>query len=290
MTWTFERISFSELRVTANDRDGSGQFSIILNVGDSGISAFRLYASHMDTGDNRRSYYDNIIVTDAPASIAVSPGSISDLATYAGYPSSSQGIIVNAENLTQALIVTAPWGFAVSSDNDYFSSSVSISPAGGLVSSTIYVRIAENASVGYASGNLTLASYGASTVSIPLGGSVSSGYSEGYTAGYSDGFTAGSGGGAGYDTGFSDGIAHLTGNATNAANYGLYSADAIMDMNLGGMMIQSHGGGNLTLHLQLQSTPDLATQAFQNHGTPIQIPVQMGGTKGFLRVRALGNQ
>jgi hypothetical protein len=291
MTWTFERISYAELKVTANDRDGNGQFSTVLDLPvGSAISAFRLYASQMDTGDNRRSFYDNFIVSDAPATIAVSPGSVSGLTTYAGYPSNSQGIILNAENLTQALIVTAPWGFVVSSDNSYFSSSVAISPAGGLVSSTIYVRIAENASVGYASGNLTLASYGATEFSVPLSGTVSSGYSEGYSAGYTAGFADGSGGGAGYEQGFSDGVAHLTGNATIAASHGLYSTDAIMDMNLGGLVIQSTGGGNATLRLQLQSTPNLATQPFQNDGAPIQIPIQMNGSKGFLRVRALGPQ
>jgi hypothetical protein len=40
----------------------------------------------------------------------------------------------------------------------------------------------------------------------------------------------------------------------------------------------------------LQSTPNLATQPFQNDGAPIQIPIQMNGSKGFLRVRALGPQ
>jgi hypothetical protein len=63
-----------------------------------------------------------------------------------------------------------------------------------------------------------------------------------------------------------------------------------MDMNLGGLVIQSTGGGNATLRLQLQSTPNLATQPFQNDGAPIQIPIQMNGSKGFLRVRALGPQ
>jgi subtilisin family serine protease len=288
MTWTFERISFDQLKVTANDRDGTGQFSTILTLGNSAINSFRLYASHMDTGDNRRSFYDNFIVSAAPATVAAYPASIQGLAAMAGYPSPSQGLIVNAENLTQALVATAPWGFQVSTDDTNFASTATLEPVGGLVSATFYVRLSASASVGQANGNLTLATYGADSLSIPLAGTVSSGYEIGYSEGYAAGLAAG--GGGGYDTGFEDGIALLTGNATARNNYGLHSTSEIMEMNLGGVMIQSAGGGNVTLWLQLQSTPDLANQPFQNHGNPVQIPVQMGGNKGFMRIRALGPQ
>lgn len=288
MTWTFERISTYQLRVTANDRDGTGEFSTILDLASSAIDSFRIYASHMDTGDNRRSFYNNFIVSAAPPSVSIYPYYIYGLSTMAGYPSDSQGIIVNAENLTQPLVATAPWGFAVSSDGYYFSNNTTFYPAAGTVAATLYVRIAEYASVGSAFGNLILSTYGASSLTIPLSGNVVTGYSEGYSDGYTAGFEAG--GGGGYDSGFADGIAHLTGNATARNNYGLHTTSEIMEMNLGGLMIQSTGGGNSTLWLQLQSSPDLANQPFQNHGAPIQIPVQMGGNKGFMRVRALGPQ
>jgi hypothetical protein len=82
-------------------------------------------------------------------------------------------------------------------------------------------------------------------------------------------------------------MAHLTGNATAAAAVGLYSASSIQDMNLGGVVLQGTGG-NATLQLRLQTTSDLS-QPFQDSDL-VEIPVQLQGNKGFLRVRALGPQ
>jgi len=63
-----------------------------------------------------------------------------------------------------------------------------------------------------------------------------------------------------------------------------------MDLNLGGVMIQ-RTGSNAVISVQVQSTPDLSTQAFTNHGTPVELPpMEMPGDKGFFRIRALGPQ
>ena len=92
----------------------------------------------------------------------------------------------------------------------------------------------------------------------------------------------------GYSAGYDRAVAHLAGNSTAAAALGLYTAASIQDLNLGGLVLDGTGG-NATLRLQLQTTSDLS-QAFQNTGAPVEIPVSLGGNKGFLRVRALGPQ
>lgn len=72
--------------------------------------------------------------------------------------------------------------------------------------------------------------------------------------------------------------------------YGLYTSNSIADLNLGGVMLQK-SGDTVVLSVQIQGTPDLATQSFTNVGTPVELPpVQMPGDKGFLRIRALGPQ
>jgi hypothetical protein len=90
-----------------------------------------------------------------------------------------------------------------------------------------------------------------------------------------------------YNSGYDQAMAHLTENATAAAAVGLYSASSIQDMNLGGVVLQGTGG-NATLQLRLQTTSNLS-QPFQDSDL-VEIPVQLQGNKGFLRVRALGPQ
>jgi hypothetical protein len=62
-----------------------------------------------------------------------------------------------------------------------------------------------------------------------------------------------------------------------------------MDLNLGHMMIQKTGS-NVSLQMQLQTSMDLSTQPFTNHGEPITTSISMPGNKGFLRVRVSGQQ
>jgi hypothetical protein len=69
----------------------------------------------------------------------------------------------------------------------------------------------------------------------------------------------------------------------------LYTADAMMDLNLGALTIQKNGQ-TVTVELQIQSTTNLATQPFTNLGAPVEFQMEMPSNKGFLRVHALGSQ
>jgi hypothetical protein len=71
--------------------------------------------------------------------------------------------------------------------------------------------------------------------------------------------------------------------------FGLMTTEAVMDLNVGQMMIQKTGN-NVSLQMQLQTSVDLSTQPFTNHGDPITTSISMPGNKGFLRVRVSGQQ
>ena len=73
---------------------------------------------------------------------------------------------------------------------------------------------------------------------------------------------------------------------SNPVNYGLYTPQSIIDLNLGGIMMQKWGS-NAIVSLQMQIATDLA-QSFTNYGSPVEIPIELPGNKHFLRIRALG--
>lgn len=70
----------------------------------------------------------------------------------------------------------------------------------------------------------------------------------------------------------------------NPMSYGLYTSDSIMDLRMGGLMIQRQGT-NAVVSFQPQTTTDL-TQPFTNNGTPITNEISMPGNKGFIRINA----
>jgi hypothetical protein len=223
--------------------------------------------------------------------LSVTPASLGNFTTITGNASEAQFFTVNGSSLSASVSITAPAGFEIAAGNGTFGPNATISPSGGIVMETIHVRIASGAAIGPVSGNITVGSLGAVPKTVNLSGIVLTEYDAGVQAGVS--MVVANPANYGlytlqqYEANREAGRGEVT---SNPSSFGLYTTDAILDMNLGGLMIQSAGGGNATLRLQLQSTPDLATQPFQNHGVPIQIPVQMGGTKGFLRVRAVGPQ
>jgi len=71
----------------------------------------------------------------------------------------------------------------------------------------------------------------------------------------------------------------------NPMNFGLYDSNSIMDLRMGGLMLQKQGT-NAVVTFQPQTTTDLNAQPFTNSGTPITNTVPMPGNKGFLRIQA----
>jgi hypothetical protein len=69
------------------------------------------------------------------------------------------------------------------------------------------------------------------------------------------------------------------------SDFGLYDSNSIMDLRMGGLMLQKLGT-DVTVVFQPQTTTDLSTQPFTNSGEPIIKTITMPSDKGFLRIQA----
>ena len=104
--------------------------------------------------------------------VTPSVSTLSAFSTTAGTASAAQTFTVTGSNLTTDVTVTAPTGFEVASDGATFSGSATITQSGGSASGTISVRIAAASAQGSPSGNVTLASTGATTANVAVSGTV----------------------------------------------------------------------------------------------------------------------
>ena len=114
-----------------------------------------------------------ILDNDAPiVPTVLTAGTLSPFTTCAGSVSSAQTFTVSGTLLTANIVVTAPTGYEVSLNGTSYTSSVSITPSSGTVASTtIYVRLSSSATNG-ASGNVDVASTGATTLNVATGSAV----------------------------------------------------------------------------------------------------------------------
>jgi len=127
----------------------------------------------------KRAFLDNIVIKTAGSSssptITLDPATpaLSAFTTTAGTASAAQTFVVTGSNLTADVTVTAPAGFEVSKDGTNYASSQTLTQSGGAVASaTISVRIAAATAQGSPSGNVTLASTGATTANVAVSGTV----------------------------------------------------------------------------------------------------------------------
>lgn len=84
MIWTFERISATELKVTANDRDGFGVFRTILQASDTAIDRLGFYAENLAFGGLREPYFDDLELLDSSSMPVGSNADLSGLALSSG--------------------------------------------------------------------------------------------------------------------------------------------------------------------------------------------------------------
>ncbi|NBT48882.1 MAG: hypothetical protein EBT07_13895, partial [Actinobacteria bacterium] len=105
--------------------------------------------------------------------VTPSVSTLTAFSTTAGTASAAQTFTVTGSNLTSDITVTAPTGFEVSTDAlSYASSKILIRVSGAVASTTISVRIAAATAQGSPSGNVTLASTGATTANVAVSGTV----------------------------------------------------------------------------------------------------------------------
>ena len=106
-------------------------------------------------------------VSAGSASIGTS-GTLSALTTTYGTASTTTTITVSGSGLTGDITATAPAGFQVSSDGSTFGSTATFVQSGGSASGTLSVRIPATTGAGSWSGNVSLASTGATGVTAAI--------------------------------------------------------------------------------------------------------------------------
>ena len=71
MTWSFTLTSPTLLNVQANDRDGTGSYNVNIDVSAGAPDGFQLYASELNTGDNRQPYFNNFEIVPEPSTMVM---------------------------------------------------------------------------------------------------------------------------------------------------------------------------------------------------------------------------
>ncbi|MFM6976366.1 MAG: LamG-like jellyroll fold domain-containing protein, partial [Sphingobacteriaceae bacterium] len=107
-----------------------------------------------------------------PSTLTIS-SSLTSFSTCTGAASAVQSFTVSGATLTSNVTVTAPTGFEVSlSSGTDFGSSVVITASGSLAATTVYARLVSSATAATKSGNITVASTGATTKTVSVSGTV----------------------------------------------------------------------------------------------------------------------
>ena len=100
----------------------------------------------------------DITVYETPVTSLSVTGNLSPLSTVYGTPSPSISFMVTAANLTAGILITPPAGFELSTDDNTFSTTITIGTSGTLPATLVYIRLTAPAVVGTYSGNIILSS------------------------------------------------------------------------------------------------------------------------------------
>lgn len=116
-----------------------------------------------------------ITVTAPVSSITTSLASLNAISTCAGIASAESSFTVSGTDLSSDVTVTAPTGYEVSlTGSSGYTNTVTIAASGTLAATTVYVRLASSAIAGQKTGNVTVASTGATTQNVAVTGTVNS--------------------------------------------------------------------------------------------------------------------
>lgn len=99
-------------------------------------------------------------------------GTLSSFTTCEGTASSAQSVTIGGSGVTSNVSVTVPTGLELSTDGSTYSTTLTLVPASGVISETIYVRVASTASSGSISGNLSATDGGSLSDAIAVSATV----------------------------------------------------------------------------------------------------------------------
>ena len=108
------------------------------------------------------------VLPDTSPFISVSTNALPAFSASSGSVSVSQSFTTAAKNLTNEFTVTAPGGFQVSTNGVDFTQSLTLAQTNGLSTNTVSVRVAGTNSAGSPSGNVVLASAGATSANVAV--------------------------------------------------------------------------------------------------------------------------
>jgi hypothetical protein len=169
-----------ELSLTSGSGFSSSPISLSPDVGGT-VASTTIYV-HLNPS-SQTTYSANITHVSGSATtknVAVSGSSVPTITTTVsmtafsaatGATSAQQSYTVSGVNLTDAVVITPPSDFLVSTTNGGpYSASVSLTPTGGVVSSTSVYVVFSRSTAGTSSGNITHAVTGATTRNVAVSG------------------------------------------------------------------------------------------------------------------------
>ncbi|MEI6752786.1 MAG: hypothetical protein WCK78_06435 [Paludibacter sp.] len=139
-------------------------------------SGYATGSAYIGTGTDGKNigYYDPNAST-GPTPTIISSGTLTSFGyTVGSGPSSSQSFTASGSNLTANIVITAPANYEVStSAGSGYSTSVTLTQAGGTVATTtIYARLVAGLSANTYTGNIAVASVGATAANVAVTGTV----------------------------------------------------------------------------------------------------------------------
>jgi pectin methylesterase-like acyl-CoA thioesterase len=175
---------------SAGHNIGSGNIVVYIGTGaaftDDGtvapLTAGITYYYHIFTADKAFNYSTAVSVSGSTAAtgpvVAVS-GTLNSFTQTVGTPAASQSFTVHGSNLTASVQVTAPAGFELSEDNNSWSPSLNLAHQNNTVNAIAFVRL-NAANAGSYSGNITVASSGATDAALTVNGMATNPVPAGY--------------------------------------------------------------------------------------------------------------
>lgn len=146
------------------------------------VIAGATYYYHIFTADKAFNYSTAATVSGATAAtgpVVIVSGNVSSFSQTVGTPAAAQTFTVQGNNLTSNVQVSAPAGFELSADNNAWNSSINLAPQNNSVNGIAFVRL-NAANAGSFSGNITVASSGATNATLAVSGMAANPVPQGY--------------------------------------------------------------------------------------------------------------
>ncbi len=136
-----------------------------VSVGRNPVAIGKFYLMRADCG---QTITLNITVNPVAGPTITTAGTPSVVNTDYGTPSTSSSFMVSGSDIGSGILVTPPPAFELSLDGTNYTNTVTISGAGSIASTRVYIRLKRTTNAGTYSGNIVLTSAGAASVNVVM--------------------------------------------------------------------------------------------------------------------------